>query len=73
MAGKPKVKMTQMANPFAHIDARKKAEEDAKIAAVAKRKQSQATVKKEVKSKSWMDVPFDTMRSVGDYLRGTQR
>jgi len=61
-------------NPFAHIDARKKAAaaakkkaEDAKKAA---RKQKVTAAKKETKQKSWYDYPFDAMKRVGDYMRG---
>lgn len=75
----PPTKMAQPArkrdvvNPFAHIEARKKAEADAKAAAVAKRKQEHATVRRDVSTKSWYDAPFDAMRAVGDYLRGVNR
>ena len=60
-------------NPFAHLEARKKAEEAEKAAAAAKRKTAQAAVKKEVKTKSWSDYPFDAMKGVGDYLRGVKK
>ena len=61
-------------NPFAHIDARKKAAAAAKKKkedeAKAQRKQKMASQKKETKQKSWYDYPFDAMKRVGDYMRG---
>lgn len=64
---KPKVPMVHSVNPFAHMEARKKAEEEEK-----KRKTAadRAKAKEEVRTKSWMDYPFDAMKHVGNYLRG---
>lgn len=62
-----------MVNPFAHIEARKKAEEDAKKAAAAARQKQAAASRETVRTKSWYDYPFDAMKSVGDYLRGVKK
>ncbi len=67
MPAKPKVRIRDTVNPFAHIEAAKKQEEDRKKAAEAKKR---ADAKEEVRTKSWMDAPFDAMLHVGNYLRG---
>lgn len=75
MADAPyKLKARDYVNPFAHIEAQREAEKQAEIARHKKQREvEQAKAKEEVKTKSWMDYPFDAMRSVGSYLQGLGR
>ena len=73
MAEPYKVRYRDYSNPFAHIEAQRKAAEDKQKAEIeARAKKQRETRREEVRTKSWLDYPFDAMRAVGNYVRGVK-
>ena len=78
--GKP-VPITQLHNPFAHMESTGAGRTKEDIAAEKKKKadtarnkaQAEAIKARSVKQKSWYDYPGEALRSVGDYLRGVKK
>jgi len=70
---KPSVPLRSTFDPFAHIEAQKKAKEDERKKKIKEQKPAAATKAKGKDSGSWMDVPISGMKYVGDYLRGVNR